>query len=181
MNQPLASLNLPAKLALAFVSAGSYGLLAFLSERSEALDAFLSRANTGMHLIAVVFGALVMVPYIVPSGRWALRAAGMCVASAAIYYAAVRFVVDGPLGYDSMTSFALSGAGAALLTGVAVVVLGPRPFRPILIPLMLAAGAAGGIVFDHKFSIDQTMLLGHVAWQSLVCLALHFSLRETPT
>ncbi len=181
LRQPLASLNLPTKLALALVSAGSYGLLTFLSERSEALDALLSRANSGMHLIAVVFGALVMVPYVAPSGRWLLRAVAMCVASAAIYYAAVRFVVDGPLGYDTMTSFAASGAGAALLTGLAVVVLGPRPFQAKLIPLTLVAGAAGGSVFDHKFSIDETMLLGHLAWQSLVCLALHYCFRETST
>lgn len=180
MKQPLASLNLPAKLALAFVSAASYGLLAFLSERSAALDAFLSRTNSGLHLIALVFGLLVMAPYVVPTGRWALRAAAMCVTSAAIYYAAVRFVADGPLGYDTITSFVLSGAGAALLAGLAVVVLGPRQFTAKLIPLMLVAGAAGGVVFEHKFSIDETMLLGHLAWQSLVCLALHFSFRAAP-
>jgi hypothetical protein len=181
MKQPLASLNLPTKLALALISAGSYGVLTFLSERSEALDTFLSRANSGMHLIAVVFGALVMVPYVVPTGRWVLRAAAMCIASAAIYYAAVRFVVDGPFGYDTMTTFAVSGAGAALLASLAVVVLGPRPFQARFIPLMLVAGAAGGIVFDHKFSIDESMLLGHLVWQSFVCLALHFSFRETQT
>jgi hypothetical protein len=181
MKQPFASLNLPTKLALALISAGSYGLLTFLSERSEALDAMLSRANSGMHLVAVVFGLLVMAPYVARSGRWVLRAAAMCVASAAIYYAAVRFVVDGPLGYDTMTSFAVSGAGAALLTSLAVVALGPRTFQAKFIPLMLVAGAAGGIVFDRKFSIDETMLLGHLVWQSFVCLALHFSFRETPT
>jgi hypothetical protein len=181
MKQPLASLNLPSKFALALVSAGSYGLLTFLSERSEALDTFLSNANSGMHLVAVVFGALVMVPYLTASGRWPLRAAALCVSSAAIYYLAVRFVVDGPLHYDTMTSFAVSGAGAALLTGLAVVVLGPRQFRPKLIPMMLVAGAAGGIVFDHKFSIDESMLLGHLAWQTLVCVALHFSFRDTST
>lgn len=174
------SLSLWAKLALALVSAGSYGLLTFLSERSEALDAIFSKANSGMHLIALVFGALVMVPYIAPSSRWVLRAAAMCVASAATYYAAVRFVVDGPLGYDTMTAFAVTGAGAALLTGIAVVVLGPRPFQAKLIPLLLVAGAAGGIVFDHKFSIDEAMLLGHLAWQTLVCLALHFGFRQMP-
>jgi uncharacterized membrane protein len=181
MRQPLASLNLPAKIALALVSAGSYGLLTFLSERSATLDMVLSKANTGMHLVSLIFGALVMVPYAASSGRWPLRGAAMCVASAAIYYVAVRFVVDGPLNDDTMTSFAVSGAGAALLTGLTVVVLGPRVFRARLVPLMLVAGAAGGFVFDHKFSIDEAMLLGHLAWQTLVCLALHFSFRDTTT
>lgn len=181
MKQSFASLNLATKLVLALVSAGSYGLLTFLSERSVALDAFLSKANSGMHLVAVVFGALVMVPYVTASGRWLLRAAALCVASAAIYYVAVRFVVDGPFHYDTLTSFAVSGAGAALLTGLAIVFLAPRPFRMKLIPVMLVAGAAGGIVFDHKFSIDESMLLGHLTWQALVCLALHFSFRATST
>jgi len=181
MEQPLASLNLATKFALALISAGSYGLLTFLSERSEALDTFLSTGNSGMHLVAVVFGALVLVPYVSASGRWPLRAAALCVASAAIYYAAVRFVVDGPFHYDTMASFAVSGAGAALMTGLAVVLLAPRPFRMKLVPMMLVAGAAGGIVFDHKFSIDESMLLGHFAWQALVCVALHFSFRATTT
>jgi len=181
MMQQLISLNLWSRLALAFISAGTYGVLTFLSERSEAVDAILSKANSGLHLIGLVFGLLVMVPYVVLTGRWALRATAMCIASAAIYYAAVRFVVDGPLGYDTITSFALSGAGAALLAGLAVVVLGPRQFTAKLIPLTLVAGAAGGVVFEHKFSIDETMLFGHLAWQSLVCLALHFSFRATPT
>lgn len=181
MTQPSASPNLPTRLALALVSAGSYGLLTFLSERSEAIDTFLSNANSGMHLVAVVFGALVMVPYVSASGRWLLRAAALCVASAVIYYVAVRFVVDGPFHYNTLTSFAVSGAGAALMVGLAVVVFGPRQFRAKLVPIMLVAGAAGGIVFDHKFSMDESMLLGHLAWQMLVCVALHFSFRETST
>ncbi len=180
MKQEPQSLNLWAKVALALVSAGTYGLLNSLSARSEALDAILSKANSGMHLIGIIFGALVMVPYVAPAGRRVLRAVTMCIASAAIYYAAVRFVADGPLGYNTITSFVLSGSGAALLTGLTVVVLGPRPFPARLIPLMLAAGAAGGAVFEYKSSIDETMLLAHAAWQLLVCLALHFSFRETP-
>ena len=174
-----ASLNLATKIALALVSAGFYGLLTFLSERSAAVDTFLSKANSGMHLVAVVFGAFVLVPYVTASRRWPLRAAALCIASAAIYYAAVRFVVDGPFHYDTMASFAVSGAGAALLTGLAVVLLAPRPFRMKLIPMLLVAGAAGGAVFDHKLSIDESMLLGHLAWQVLVCLALHYGLRST--
>lgn len=181
MKQPVASLNLPTKLALALVSAGSYGFLTFLADRSQALDAFLARANTGMHLIALVFGALVMVPYVAPTGRWLVRAAAMCIASAVIYYAAVRFVVDGPLGYSTITSFILSGSGAALLTGLAVVVLGPRSLQGKLIPLMLVAGAVGGSVFEYKSSIDGIMMLAHTSWQLLVCLALHFSFRRAPT
>jgi hypothetical protein len=181
MKWKLHSLNLWAKLALAAVSASSYGILNFLSERSETIDAILSKANSGLHLIGIVFGVLVMVPYVAPSGRWILRAVTMCIASAAIYYIAVRFVVDGPLGYDVTTSFVLSGSGAALLTGFAVVVLGPRPFSVKLVPLLLAAGAVGGAAFGHKLTIDGIMLFGHTAWQLFVCLALHFSFRKTPT
>jgi len=180
VTQEFEELSLKAKLALAFISVGLYAFLNFLSARSEAIDALLSTANSGMHLSALIFGALVMVPYVVSTGRRVLRAVTMCIASAAIYYAAVRFVADGPLGYNMITSFVLSGSATALLTGLTVVVLGPRPFPARLVPLMLAAGAAGGGVFEYKSSIDETMLLAHAAWQLLVCLALHFSFRETP-
>lgn len=180
MKLMLQSLTLRAKLLLALISAGSYGFLNFLSSRSEAIDALLSTSNSGMHLIGIMFGAFVMVPYVTPTGHRVLRAVTMCIASASIYYAAVRFVAVGPLGYNKITSFVLSGSGAALLTGLTVVVLGPRPFSARLIPLMLAAGAAGGAVFEYKSSIDEFMLLAHTAWQLLVCLALHFSFRETP-
>ncbi|MDP9199488.1 MAG: hypothetical protein M3O07_09785, partial [Pseudomonadota bacterium] len=52
------------------------------------------------HLIGLVFGALVLAPYAARAMHRAARMLGLSVASAAIYYLAVRFIVDGPLGYS---------------------------------------------------------------------------------
>ena len=98
-----------------------------------------------------------------------------------IYWLAVWFVTDGPIGYNAITSFVLAGAGAALLSGFAVVALAPRAFVLRLVAFTLVAGAIGGAAFDLKFAFDQYLLAGHCAWQILVCLALHFSFRTAST
>ena len=75
-----------------------------------------------------------------------------------------------------MASFLLAGAGAAVLCGVAVVVLAPSGFEWRLWPLLLVAGAIGGATFDLNFAFDPVLLIAHAAWQLLVCLALHLGL-----
>lgn len=174
------TLPLIGKLALAVVSAGSYWLLGCLSEQSETLDELLSSANTGLHLVGIVFGALVMAPYALSSNRRALRGVAMCVASAAIYYAAIRFIVDGPFGYDTIVPYLISGGGAAVLVSITVVLVAPRRPRWQAIPLAVTAGTLGGAVFDWSFGngSEVNAIVGHLAWQVLVCLALHFGLRE---
>ena len=63
-----------------------------------------------------MFGAFVLAPYAGASRR-VLRGIALAVAAAAIYYAAVRFVVNAPAGLDALATFVLAGAGAALLCG----------------------------------------------------------------
>jgi hypothetical protein len=178
--QAMQALPLTARLVLAIASGCSYGVLGLLAERSDAFDAVLTRANTAWHIIAIVFGALVMAPYAAASRLALARALAMCLASIAIYYGAVRFVVDGPFGYDSMAPFLIAGGGAALLVGVAVLLLSSRPFQRPLIPATLAAGAIGGAAFDVNFGLDADLNLAvaHVAWQALVCVALYLGFRD---
>lgn len=176
MTRKFPTLTLPGKLALAVVSASSYWLLSLLMKHSDTFDELLSQANAGFHLVGIIFGALVMAPYVAASARRTVRVVLMCVASAVIYYLAVRFVVDGPLGHVTITSYILSGSGAALLAGLAVVALAPKPFSWKLIPLTLAAGAAGGAAFELELAFDANLMVGHAAWQLLVCLALHYGL-----
>ncbi len=132
------------------------------------------------YVVGSVFGALVLAPFVGARQRVA-RFVAMCVASAAIYYLAVRFVVDGPIGYDMILSFILAGGVAAPLSGLAVVLIAPRAFSWRLVALTFVAGAIGGATFDLKFSFDSNLLVGHAVWQMLVCLALNFSFRDTPT
>jgi hypothetical protein len=123
-----------------------------------------------------VFGALVLAPYARAPHRVA-RGVAIAAASAGIYYLAVWFVTGGPAGLESAVSFVLAGAGAAILCGVAVVVLAPRGFAWRLLPLLLVAGAVGGAAFEINFAADPVLLIAHAAWQLLVCLALHLGLR----
>ena len=178
----LQSVSLPlwAKLGLALVSVVAYSVIAELADRFDAIE---SVPDTGLwfhYVVGAVFGALVLAPYLGPRQR-IIRFVLLCAASAGIYWVAVWFVTDGPIGYDAITSFVISGAGAALLSGLAVVAFAPRTFDVQLIAFTLVAGAIGGAAFDLKFAFDQYLLAGHVAWQLLVCLALHFSFRTSST
>ena len=75
-----------------------------------------------------MFGALVMAPY-ARAPRRLLRGIALAIAAAAIYYGAIRFVVDVPIGLDAMATFMIAGAGAALLCGLAVAVIAPQAFN----------------------------------------------------
>jgi uncharacterized membrane protein YsdA (DUF1294 family) len=174
------SFSLISKLALALASVLTYSLIADLADRVEAIE---SVPETGLwfhYVVGAVFGALVLAPYLGARQR-VIRFVLLCAASAVIYWLAVWFVTDGPIGYDAITAFVIAGAGAALLSGLAVVAIAPHTFDMRLVAFTLVAGAIGGAAFDLKFAFDQYLLTGHAAWQILVCLALHFSIRTTPT
>ena len=172
--------SLVVKYALALASVVAYAVMVQVAEALEAIEG-LPQAGSWLHLaVGAIFGALVMAPYAEPRRR-ALRGAALAAAGAGIYYLAVRFVVEGPVGYDAITSFVLAGAGAALLCAVAVVALAPRAFTWQLPALALAAGAIGGVAFEVELPFDPDLVVGHAAWQLLVCLALHFGLQSAPT
>lgn len=175
------SLPLWARLALAVVSAGSYWLVGTLGDRFDWTNTVFGIAWQP-HLIAAIFGALVMAPCITASRfRW-LRVAAMCAASAFIYFYAVKFVIDGPFSYNTITPFLISGGGAALLVGLSVVVFAPQRVSTRLFLYCLIAGLLGGAAFDDSIWLDSGFadVGGHLAWQVLVCLALHFGLRPAP-
>ena len=165
------------RFALVLASIVAYAVLALLAEKLETIEGIPETGLWFHYVVGAVFGALVLAPFIGPRQR-AVRFLTMCFASAAIYYLAVRFVIDGPIGYDMITSFILAGSAAAVLSGIAVVAIAPRAFTLKLLPLALAAGALGGATFDLKFSFDPNLLIGHAVWQLLVCLALNFSFLE---
>jgi hypothetical protein len=171
-----AGTSFPLKLALAGISLFAYAALTAVMPALEGIEG-APRLGGWFHLtVGAVFGALVLAPYARAPQR-ALRGMALAAASAGIYYLAVWFVTGGPAGLDAVVSFVLAGAGAAMLCGVAVVVLAPRRFDWRLWPLLLVAGAVGGAAFDLNFAFDPVLLIAHAAWQLLVCLALHLGLR----
>jgi hypothetical protein len=168
---------LPARLALALVSVGGYGLIVALAERFD-WSGTVFGFQWPLHVIGLLFGALVMAPYAGQSPQRAARVLALSIAGAAIYQLAVRFVVDGPLGYATITPYIIAGAGAAVLTGLAVVAFTPGRFQWRLMSLTLAAGAIGGAAFEWQLPIEWAPndLHAYLAWQLLVCMALHWGL-----
>lgn len=174
------SLPLELKFALAIASVVAYTVLTQVGEALEASGRIPNAGRWFHYLVGASFGALVMAPYARAPHR-ILRGLALAAASAIIYYLAVRFVVDGPIGYDAIIAFVLAGAGAAVLTAAAVVLIAPQPYGTRLFALALVAGAVGGAAFELKLAFDPGLIVGHAAWQVLVCLALHFGLRPAPT
>jgi len=171
---------LPFRLLLASASIVAYAVLAQFTPVLEALDD-VPYASTVFHLVVgAIFGTLVLAPYTRASSRL-IRGVALAAASAAIYYFTIRFVVGGPAGLSALATFMIAGACAALLCGVAVAVIAPLAFSLRLAALLVASGAVGGAVFDTRISFDPNLLLGHAAWQLLVCLALFFGQRNGPT
>jgi hypothetical protein len=162
-----------AKYALVVVSVAGYWAVVQVAGWLEG-SAWLPEPYVwARYAIATLFGALVLGPYARVPWR-TLRIAALCAASILIYEAAIRFVMGGPSGVTAPVAFLVSGSAAALLAGLCAAVLAPLRFgwRPAL--LLLAAGAIGGAAFDLPLTQDDIMLAGHAAWQSLVCIALHF-------
>lgn len=175
-------LPLWARLALAVASASAFWWVMVLDTRLEWSSTVFGEFNGPSHLIAAIFGLLVMAPYAAASSlRWP-RILAMCVASAAIYFYAVKFVIDGPFSYNTITPFLISGGGAAVLVGVSVALLAPRRLSWQLPVLCLMAGVIGGAAFDNTVwtGSDFRFISGHWPWQVLVCLALHLGLRPAP-
>jgi hypothetical protein len=176
-------LSLPGKLALAVISAASYWLIDGLGARFDWDMTIFGNFVWPSHLVAAIFGALVMAPYAAASSVRLLRVLGLCVASAFIYFYAVKFVADGPFSYNAITPFLISGAGAVIPIGLSVVVLAPRKASWRLFVLCLVAGLVGGAAFDDLIwpGAGFAEVGGHLAWQVLVCLALHLGFRPTST
>src|SRR6185503_1702488 len=112
------------KYGLALTSVVAYAVIAQLADALEPIEAIPDAGLWFHYVVGAVFGALVLGPYVGTNHR-AMRILSLSVASAVIYYLAVKFVVDGPIGYEAITSFVIAGAGAAVLCGVATVFLAP--------------------------------------------------------
>ena len=171
-------LSLAQKLALAAASIVAYTLLTWLANHDGPVGHALSWGDTAVYLSAIVFGALVLVPYLAAAAGRVWRGLLLCAASAGSYRLAIWLAIDGPLQDVAIASFALAGACAALLCALAIVVLAPRPSNPRLVLLATAAGALGGAAFMLDLPIHwlDELIVGHLSWQVLVCAALHYGL-----
>ncbi len=164
--------SLVIRLLLALASIAAYAIIARLAEAADPLEAIPDAGLWFHYVIGAIFGALVLGPY-ATAPRRALRILGFAVAAALIYRLAVLFVTEGPLDYAVITTFAITGAGAAVLCACAIGLIAPRALRMLPVVLALIAGAVGGASFDLRIASDPFLLLSHGIWQLLTCLALH--------
>jgi hypothetical protein len=164
---------------LAMASVVTYAVLVQFTQLFETFDS-VPGMNTLFHLlVGAIFGALVLAPFARAPRRGA-RGILLAIASAAIYYDAIYSVLEGPASLGPLASLVIAGAGAALLCGLAVVLIAPGRFTPRLGIALAIAGAIGGIAFDLKLAFDPHLLIGHAAWQLPVFLALNFARDEAP-
>jgi len=167
------------KFLLAVASVVAYAVIAQVAPMLEGYG-FPSASGWAREVIGALFGALVLAPYAVAQQRpW--RWFALVLASILIYELAVWFVTGAPVPFDAFTSFVIAGSGAALLAGLAVSWVAPRPLGLRLVVLMTAAGALGGLAFGFRLPFDPDLILCHAAWQLLVCFALHAGLRPPIT
>jgi hypothetical protein len=143
---------------------------------------------------AALFGILVLAPYAWNRSFRIARVLALGVASALIYYAAVKLAGNGygvgdthdkRLGDNA--SLIVSGGLGALLSTAAVMLIANLRCTVLGWIYVLVAGVAGGAAFIIYFSsffflsrVQDVIAesIAHTVWQVLVCLALYYSVRE---
>ena len=170
------TLSAPKRVLLATVSGVSawlvYHVLDWLSEWWEPFDS--EYAN--YLLIGAAFGALVLVP-LLPAWRQRMGAvAALVLGSIVIYGLVVELAIGeyGPLNVEHELAMVVSGLLGALLVGVLAKIVVPLRTPVRFWAAVVGAGLIGGVVFSWAWSMDgdATIIVGYVAWQVLVCLAL---------
>ena len=139
----------------------------------------LPHSNWSTMLIGIMFGTIALSAFVKTGAARVLRVLALAGASTIIYALTVWLAVNnyGPLHLGGAASIIASGVLGALLVSVAVVAVAPLRPAPRLWPYALAAGAAGGAVFEQSMQLDRApealvVGTGYAVWQALVCLAL---------
>lgn len=182
-------ISLLPRLALAALS----GLLTYpASLLGDALDRFGPAPVLEWWIIlhGILFGALVMTPYISSDKRIALRATAMIIASVLAYYAAIKLpeLLVIPFDEDAI-AFIESGVIGAGLVALATRFIAPLSTLARYWGLTLLAGVIGGAIFSQTFddcvldSCDSLIKIlwysfGWIAWQMLVCAAIWVGIRH---
>jgi len=182
-------LSLPSRLALAALSGA-------LSQPTILLGEVLDRIAAPpilewwVILHGVLFGALVMTPFILSQSQVAVRTTAMIIASVLAYLAAIELpdIIGLPFGGE-VGAFSQAGVIGAVLVAIAVRIIAPLKIHTRYWGLTLLAGAIGGAIFSQTFGVcvlDSCESLaefvahsfGWVAWQMLVCAALWLGVRH---
>ncbi len=142
-------------------------------------------------LHGLLFGLLVMAPFVTSRQQRVTRVLVLAVASVFIYDLAIRapdLVAIEILGDTG--EFVVAGISGAVLVATAVRFVAPLTVTPAYWGFSFLAGLIGGFVFSQAFEICEWdkcaatwMILpyaaGWIVWQSLVCAAMFFGVRRT--
>ena len=141
-------------------------------------------------LHGLLFGLLVMAPFVTDHQYRRLRVMVLAVASIFIYDLAIRIpdlIAIEILGDTG--DFMVAGVSGAVLVATAVRFVAPLTVTPAYWGFSFLAGLVGGLVFSQSFTVcdwdkcaEAWMILpyaaGWIVWQSLVCTAMFLGIRR---
>jgi len=142
-------------------------------------------------LHGLLFGLLVMAPFVTDRRHRGARVLVLAVASVFIYDLAIRipdFIAIEFLGDTG--DFMVAGISGAVLVATSVRFVAPLAVTPAYWGFSVLAGLVGGFVFSQAFEVcdwdkcaEAWMILpyaaGWIVWQSLVCAAMFLGVRRT--
>lgn len=141
-------------------------------------------------LHGLLFGALVMAPFVSRNDHRVWRVAALMLASVMIYYTAievpelVKIAVLGDAGL-----YTTAGIIGAVLVAVATRFIAPLSVTPGFWVMSLLAGTIGGLLFSLTIDICPwdscsapwkilPFTSGWIVWQGLICTAMYLGLRR---
>jgi len=183
------SLPLTPRLALAALS----GILTYPAIRLDTImgpESYPPIFSWWLILHGLVFGLLVMAPFVASSNHKGVRVSVLTVASVLIYDLAIRIpdlIAIEALGDTG--DFMVAGISGAVLVATAVRFIAPLTVTPAYWGFSFVAGLIGGLVFSQAFEVcswdkcaETWMILpyaaGWIVWQSLVCAAMFLGVRR---
>jgi len=186
----LFNLPLAPRLALAALS----GILTYPAIRLDTAvgpESYPPIFSWWLILHGLLFGLLVMAPFVTSRRHRGTRVLVLALASVFIYDLAIRIpdlIAIEILGDTG--DFIVAGISGAVLVATAVRFIAPLTVTPAFWGLSFLAGLIGGFVFSQSFEVckwdncaEAWMILpyaaGWIVWQSLLCAAMYFGTRRT--
>ena len=184
------NLPLAPRVALAAIS----GILTYPANRLDTAmgpESYPPIFSWWLILHGLLFGLLVMAPFVTDRRHRGTRVLVLAVASIFIYDLAIRIPDLIAIEFLGDTGdFMVAGISGAVLVATAVRFVAPLRVTPAYWGFSFLAGLVGGFVFSQAFEVcdwdkcaEAWMILpyaaGWIVWQSLVCAAMFLGVRRT--
>jgi hypothetical protein len=154
-------------------------LLALLSGLSVRPLMELGDSPYNLLITGGVFGALVLVPFLVATRARLARALALVIGAALVHWGAVTLAVYLAGHVPRVAVYALPGLVGALLCALLTVLVAPLRAAWRGVGLASMAGLVGGVAFGVTPDSDFWVWGDYILWQMLVLLGLHLGTRLT--